>query len=291
MTPTDRTIIANRLRHHLLDWGGDGPLVLLLHGFLEHAHAWDDVAPLLVAAGFRVLALDWRGHGDSEWVGAGGYYHFADYTADLAFLIRELGGHAALVGHSMGSAAALGYTGTEPARVTALACIEALGPPDSSPELAPDRFADWVADLGRAAARPRPPLSLDAAAARLAERFPRFPPAAARRMAEHGTRPDANGGRVWKFDPLHQTRTPQPYYTAQARAFWRRVTCPVLYVEGADSVLRLDPADVDDRLVELRARRVTMPGVAHHPHLERPAELAAILVDFLAGATRHRKLA
>jgi pimeloyl-ACP methyl ester carboxylesterase len=284
MHPTDRTIVANRLRHHLLDWGGQGPLVLLLHGFLEHAHAWDDVAPVLAAAGHHVLALDWRGHGDSEWVGAGGYYHFADYTADLAFLIRALGGRTALIGHSMGSVAALGYTGTEPERVTALACIEALGPPDSTPDTAPGRFAEWLADLERAAARPRSPLSLDDATARLRERFPRFPAAAARRMAEHGTRPDGNGGRVWKFDPLHQTRTPQPYYVAQARAFWRRVTCPVLYVEGGDSMLRLEPADTEERLRTLRARRVTMAGVDHHPHLERPAELAAVLIEFLRSA-------
>jgi alpha-beta hydrolase superfamily lysophospholipase len=71
--PTDRFVEANRLRHHLLEWSGSGPTVLLLHGFLEHAHAWDFVAPRIAAAGYRVMALDWRGHGDTEWVGRGGY--------------------------------------------------------------------------------------------------------------------------------------------------------------------------------------------------------------------------
>src|SRR5260221_14394223 len=64
VTPLDRFIDANRLRHHLLEWSDAGPTVLLLHGFLEHAHAWDFVAPLLARAGFRVLAPDWRGHAD-----------------------------------------------------------------------------------------------------------------------------------------------------------------------------------------------------------------------------------
>ena len=107
MTPQDRFIDANRLRQHLLDWGGRGPTVLLLHGFLEHAHAWDFVAPRLVDAGFAVLALDWRGHGDTQWIGAGGYYHFPDYAADLDAIVRALGRRVALIGHSMGAGGAV----------------------------------------------------------------------------------------------------------------------------------------------------------------------------------------
>jgi pimeloyl-ACP methyl ester carboxylesterase len=279
--PRDRFIVANRLRHHLLEWSDSGPVVLLLHGFLEHAHAWDLVAPQLADAGYHVLALDFRGHGDSERVGAGGYYHFADYSADLAFIVRELGGRAALIGHSMGGSASLIYAGTEPDRVSALVAVDSLGPPDMPVESAPDRFAAWIADLARTDARgPHAPAPEDAAA-RLRERFPRFSPAVARHMAEHGTRPGGDG-RVWKFDPLHQTSVPQPYYTAQARAFWRRITCPVLYVEGGDSPLRLDPTDVAERLAVLNARRVTIEGSGHHPHLERPDVVAEVLLAFLA---------
>ena len=50
VSPRSRFVVANRLRHHLLEWGDDGPVVLLLHGFLEHAHTWDLVAPRLAAA-------------------------------------------------------------------------------------------------------------------------------------------------------------------------------------------------------------------------------------------------
>jgi len=281
VTPRDRFVTANRLRHHLLEWGTQGPVVLLLHGFLEHAHAWDWVAPRLAAAGYHVFALDFRGHGDSEWIGAGGYYHFVDYTADLAFVVRALGGRAALVGHSMGGSAGLIYAGTEPERVSALVAVDSLGPPDTPPDAAPDRFAGWIADLARTEARrPHAPAPADAAA-RLRERFPRFSAEVAQHMAEHGTRTDGDG-RVWKFDPLHQTNLPQPYYVAQARAFWRRITCPVLYVEGAESELRLDPTDLAERLAVLRARRAAIEGAGHHPHLERPDELAEVLLAFLS---------
>ncbi|MFN8546073.1 MAG: alpha/beta hydrolase [Candidatus Binatia bacterium] len=283
MTPRDRVIEANRLRHHLLEWGEAGPVVLLTHGFLEHGHAWDLVAPLLAAAGHHVFALDWRGHGDSEWIGRGGYYHFADYTADLASLVRALGGRAALVGHSMGANAVLVYAGTEPERVRALVCVDALGPPDSSPAVAPDRFRTWLADLERVAGREPKRLSRAEAEQRLRERFPHFSDAVCRHMAEHGTRPDGDL-RAWKFDPLHQTTSPQPYYRAQAQAFWRRIACPVLYVDGGQSPIRHDEAEVATRLADLRAQRITLAGSNHHPHLEEPEVLARVLVAFLAAA-------
>lgn len=280
MTPRDRFIDANRLRHHLLEWSTTGPTVLLLHGFLEHAHAWDFVAPRLAAAGLRVLALDWRGHGDTEWVGAGGYYHFPDYAADLAGVVRALGGRAALVGHSMGAGGAVLYAGTAPSSVTAVACIDALGPPDMRPEDVPRRYASWLADLEKTAARERPTIGLAEATARIHERFPHFPAAMAEHLARHGTR-EQNGARVWKFDPLHQTTAPTPYYVAQARPFWSRIACPVLYVAGAKSPYRLPSDDEADRLAALRAERVVMPDVAHHPHLEAPERLAEILIEFL----------
>ena len=280
----DVFLTANRLRLHLLEWGGGTRVVLLLHGFLEHAHGWDLVAPHLAAAGFHVFALDWRGHGDSDWVGAGGYYHFIDYVADLSFLVPQLAERVAVVGHSMGGGAAVLYAGAEPHRVWALAAIEGLGVPDSDPATVPQRVVDWLGDLRRVDARPRAVASLAAAAQRLRERWPNLPMAAAHHLAEHNTRL-VDGERRWKFDPLHQTRAPQPTFVAQARAFWRRVSCPVLYVEGGDSVLRLPAADIDERLAALRAQRATIAGAAHHPHLERPDDLARVLIAFFDGIT------
>lgn len=282
MNPRSRFVTANRLRHHLLEWGEGSRTVLLLHGFLEHAHAWNLVAPPLAQRGFHVFALDWRGHGDSEWVGAGGYYHFADYVADLAFLVRHLGGTAALVAHSMGATAAMQYAGTEPQRVTALALIDALGPPDASaPEVVPQRYAGWIEALGRSAEREPKPMTLEEAKARLRERFPRFSPNVARLMAEHGTRA-RSGFRVWKFDPLHQTPAPVPFVGAQALAFCRRVACPALYVEGGDSPLRLAADVAAERLAALRAERVVVSDSGHHPHLEQPERLTDTLAAFLA---------
>lgn len=282
ITPRDHFIVANRLTHHLVEWEGDGPVVILLHGFLEHARVWDWVAPRMAAAGHRVLALDWRGHGDTQWVGAGGYYHFADYVADLDGVVCALGGRALLVAHSMGGNAAALYAGAEPARVGALALIEGVGPPDEDFTEAPARYAGWFADLRGAGMRPGPVRNLEDAVARLDERYTRLSPEAIAHLARSGTRA-TEGGLTWKFDPLHRTRSPQPFYIEQARAFWRRVQCPVLYVAGDESLLRLPDDDLDDRLATLRAQRATIAGSGHHPHLEQPEALADVLIGFLRG--------
>ncbi|MGH9389359.1 MAG: alpha/beta fold hydrolase, partial [Vicinamibacteria bacterium] len=73
----------NGLQLHFLDWGTDGkPPLLLLHGLGQGAHTWNEFAPF-VSPHFRVLALDQRGHGDSEWA-PGGDYASQRFHEDLA---------------------------------------------------------------------------------------------------------------------------------------------------------------------------------------------------------------
>src|SRR5512141_2311782 len=94
------------LKLHALD-RGEGPLTLLLHGWLDHAGSFDLLAPLLPG---RTVALDFRGHGGSEWVGAGGFYHFVEYVGDIDGVLDALGADAVrIVGHSMGGAVGLLY--------------------------------------------------------------------------------------------------------------------------------------------------------------------------------------
>ena len=67
MEPRSRRVPgADALDLHLLEWSDEGVALLLLHGFGNDAHIWDDFAPA-VAPYYRTLALDHRGHGDSAW--------------------------------------------------------------------------------------------------------------------------------------------------------------------------------------------------------------------------------
>lgn len=87
------------MRLHLLDYGGEGPRALLLHGVGGNAWTWREVAPRLTATA-RVLAADLRGYGDSQ-RSASRSYTTADHAGDVIGVIEGLGlGHVDLVGFS-----------------------------------------------------------------------------------------------------------------------------------------------------------------------------------------------
>ncbi len=87
---------------------GEGPTIVLVHGLTASKNDWGPIAPTLVASGYRVLAVDQRGHGESTPGTAG--YGSTQLAADLAHVMDELDVHAAaLVGHSMGGMTAMTY--------------------------------------------------------------------------------------------------------------------------------------------------------------------------------------
>jgi pimeloyl-ACP methyl ester carboxylesterase len=98
--PTSNFVEVNGLKLHYLDWGGDRTrTIVLCHGGSAHAHWWDYLAPLLRSYG-RVIALDLRGHGRSQWAPS---YGPAAHIGDLkAFLRDHMPTPVLLVGHSMG---------------------------------------------------------------------------------------------------------------------------------------------------------------------------------------------
>lgn len=113
----DRTVVANGIRHAFLEHG-EGPLLLLLHGFPDNAHSWEKQIPVFVQAGYRVVAPFLRGYPPSE-IPAGGYYDRATLARDIAGLIDALGGGAPadLVAQDWGAAVAYGVLGAFPEKV------------------------------------------------------------------------------------------------------------------------------------------------------------------------------
>src|ERR1700744_3726810 len=100
-------IVLRQLRFHFLEWGApDAPPIVLLHGGHQSAHSWDLVS-LHLAQHFRVLALDQRGHGDSEWARDVAYSNH-EMSLDAEAFITSMGLHRpGLMGHAMGARNAL----------------------------------------------------------------------------------------------------------------------------------------------------------------------------------------
>jgi pimeloyl-ACP methyl ester carboxylesterase len=268
-----------------------GDLIVLVHGFLDLGHSMVGVVEALreQRVGARVVAPDWRGHGESGWVGPGGYYHFVDYVADLSVLVDHLapdapspGHHVFVVGHSMGGTASSYFAGTFPERLSGLVNIEGLGPPADTASNAAERTRSWAVAWRQAAARrfKRASLTLQEAGQRLRRMSPGLTEEAALELAGHATRDDGNGARQWKFDPLHQTPGAIPFNVEQASAYWRNVTVPVLFVEGSDSPFRELPDLPQRRACFARRQLRLIDGAGHMVHHDRPAELARLIAGF-----------
>jgi len=286
LNPRHHTVDVRGLEIHWVEWGevSEEP-VILVHGFLDHCRSWDFFVNELrdIWPEAWILALDCRGHGDSGWVGAGGYYHFFDYLLDLDCVIHSLGVRSVkLVGHSMGGTIASLYTGTYPTRVSKLALVEGLGPPGRAFNDAPVRAVRWLEGVRRLEdAKITEYASIADGARRLRETDPLLEESRATDLARHAMRPTGNGTWRWKFDPLHRTTSPQPFYLEQFRAFLSRVSCPTLVVQGSDSA-HLIRGDLAARSKFLdNASLVTIPGAAHWVQQDNPSALAAVLAPFL----------
>src|SRR4029453_581661 len=163
-TPTDRAVPGDGVTLHARDWGGGGQAVVLLHGLASNARIWDGVAPRLVGAGLRVVAVDLRGHGDSDQPSDG--YGFETVGRDLEAALAALGlARPVLAGHSWGGGGALPDPADRPGRLAGLALVDGglLGVTEWAGTtreevrrtLAPPRFAvplaDWLGGGGRGA--------------------------------------------------------------------------------------------------------------------------------------------
>lgn len=280
--PVSRRIaLGTGLTYHVLEWDGPADTTyVLVHGFTDLAWGWADVAGILAERG-RVVAPDLRGHGDSDWIGPGGYYHFFDYIADIDEVITRCArGRVVVVGHSMGGSVCGYWAGTRPDRLAALVLVEGLGPPDASGSDVAARTGSWI-DAWRGARRQFKTMdSVEIAAARLRKNDRLLDGATAYALAVHGTRELPGGGVTWKHDPLHMTMGPYPYRLDVAESFWRRVTCPVVMVDGAESMLNLNDVErARRRAVFASHRHVTIAGAGHAVQRHKPRELADVILS------------
>ncbi len=272
------------VRLHVAEWGDPARTpVLLCHGFWDHVRSFATLAPLL-AARHRVVALDARGHGDSGWADA---YAWSVRCGDIAAVLEWLAAPAHLVGHSMGGGLVIEAARSVPDRVRQVVSLDGFGPPPFPPE----QQAQSVARLGafldqrRAAARRpdwRPYTDLEQLVERRRAQNPRLGREWLRYFAFHGARRAADGWR-WKADPLlaHDAGPWRPEWIAPGYA---RLRQPLLAVIGSedDTWGPLPEAILAPRLAGVRQlTRATIAGAGHFMHMERPAETAALLLDWM----------
>lgn len=271
--PVDETIAVNGLRLHYLDWGASGkqPLILL-HGIARTAHNFDHLAPHFTDR-FHVLAVDMRGHGDSEWHSQGAYL-VEDYVSDIEALIDALRlRDIVLWGNSTGGRVAQMIAGRRPEHVSA-AIIEDVGP--ERPQAISNRRANRMSEEENGWE------SLDTLFERTKKQYPRVGDDVLRGFVEHGSKRRRDGRFVWKRDPaILKGFVPTELWHTIAR-----IKAPIVYILGGGS--DIVPAETQQQLRATlpQSEIVTMPGLGHYPSDEEPERFLEIVDRFLERALR-----
>jgi esterase len=273
--PSEKTVGIGGLRFRYLDWGNEGlQPILFLHGGALTAHTWD-LCCLALREEFHCLALDQRGHGDTDWAPDADYSITAQ-REDVRGFVDKLGLHRfVLAGMSMGAINALAFAIHYPEKLSHLVIIDA-GPEIRRP--GSSRIRDFV----NGGANPE---TLDAIIERALAFNPRRDPKILRRSLMHNLRQQADGNWVWKYDRKRFQQMDRDVHTAERRALAEgltKVTVPTLVVRGAESdVFHEEDAE---RLVQRLpdGRYVTIPRAGHTVQGDNPKDLAEALREFLS---------
>jgi pimeloyl-ACP methyl ester carboxylesterase len=309
-----RTLSVNGLTIHVAE-EGTGPLVVLCHGFPELWYSWRHQLPALAVAGYRVVAPDGRGYGDSEGPPEVEAYDILNLTGDLTGLLDALGeDQAVFVGHDWGAIVVWNLAVLAPERVRAVAGLSVpftprppVPPTQLFRALAGDRFLYllYFQDVGPADREldedPRRTLrtmytSISGDAPRSSFRrirreggryLDQFQPSAELPpwLTEEDLDVFVRGFQRSGFTrPLHWYRNFDRNWELTEHVAGAKVEQPALFMVGQrDHVRRVTPPDImDGRVTDLRGH-VVLPGAGHWTQQERPEEVNQALLSFLSG--------
>lgn len=312
---THRTIQTNGINMHIAE-AGEGPLVLLLHGFPESWYSWRHQLPALAAAGYHAVAPDQRGYGRTDAPAAIEDYDIRHLTADAAGVLDALGEETGVVvGHDWGAPVAWHCALLYPERFPAVAALSVpymgrgpLPPLQMMRQVFANQFfyiiyfqtpgvaeAELEADVRRSLR-----LFLYTASGDLEETDGNFwqkPPDAKfldglpepKRLPPWLTEADldyfaAEFERTGFRGPLNWYRNFDRNWELTPQLAGAKVGQPAMFIAGEkDGVMRFTSVEPMKQLVPDMRKLVMLPGCGHWTQQERPAEVNAELIAFLKG--------
>ena len=277
MAFTDGFVKANGVKLHYLDWGGDGPVVLFLHPTGFHAHIWEPLAEHL-SRWFRCLAIDTRGHGDSD---KPGVYGWPDYANDLEGALDVLGVSGVVgVGHSAGATSITIVAERRPELFSRAVLIDPIlfFGPDTLPHQPDSRMQN--AARRRRMGWP----SREAAIENYGSKppFNGWRPDLLELYVRNGVYDRPDGTVVLKCSGEDEAKMyawgPRPLHSDE---YLPRVQCPVLLISGEHS-LAFPPEKARQAAAMIPdCPLLTIPDTTHFVPFERPDAVQAAICDFL----------
>jgi pimeloyl-ACP methyl ester carboxylesterase len=271
--PVDRSVSANGLALHFLDWGGPSRThAIALHGFALDCHSFDEVAPRLRPR-VRLLAFDQRGHGLSDRAARVEDYSRENMVADVEAAVRALGvNRPVVIGHSMGGMNAMTFAARNPERVRALVLVD----------VGPEVSVDGAREVGAFVAGPYELDSLDAWVEHTHRYYPWRSKERIRARLEVSLRRTPEGKLAKQYDErfrngfggVAEARDSLAEVAAQLR-------CPTLLVHGAKSpVLTREMAERFAARVPC-VELVSIEGAGHSVAGDKPDEFVQVVDAFL----------
>lgn len=281
--PTHRDVtVASGIRLHYLDW--DGPAddtAIFLHGGTLSSRSYDRICQLL-QPWYRCLAIDLRGHGQSDW-SPDLAYRSEDYAADVQGFCEALDiQRTVVVAHSMGGLAGLVLAAQPSSPASALVLLDIV------PAVEQEGSSELVAEGGglfhRAGVDDMESFdSLDAAVGLATERLPDLPVAGWRRRFARALEQGPDGRWRWRYDPRRYRPEVHdgPGDMERLLPLAERVRCPTLVIRGADSrVLTEERAEAFVARVP-SAALVTVADAGHMVPRDAPDAAVAEIQAFL----------
>lgn len=277
-----------RIRVH--EWGDEGARPLLLaHGGFDFARTFDVFAPMLADGGWRVVAWDHRGHGDSEHAAL--YSWDADVRDAIAVLETTTDDPVAVVAHSKGGNMLLQLTEVCPHRLFRFVNIDGMPSPFRHLEVVghertrmiEQAMRDWLDHRRRIETLVRKPGTLDELAQRRGRMNPRLSHEWLRYLVSVGARRDPDGWR-WKIDPSLRFGGFGPWRHSWSLGTLHAISVPLL------AILGLEPEEMGwgtqrgqlEPFLPTGARLEYFDDAGHFVHIEKPRAVADLVLDFLS---------
>lgn len=288
----DHDVVVSGVRIAVHEWGDESadPL-FLVHGGSDFARTYDEFAPRLARAGWRVVAWDQRGHGDSEHAALYGWD--ADIRDAIGVMARITDKPAPVIGHSKGGALMIQLADAQPFRFSHLVNFDGL--PSKRPmsdvsehertRMVASDIVGWLDHRRATATAQRRPGTIEELARRRAKMNPRLSIEWLRHLVTAGAREDADGWR-WKLDPSVRFGGFGPW-----RPEWTATRMPGLgmpflgLLAGKEEPMGWStlPSQIEPFLPD-GGRLELIADSGHFIHIEQPELVASMVLDFLGGA-------